>query len=51
MFMDMEGKEDRHKEEKGPRAASALHSWRGAEQKRREKSEQKDFGHEPKINK
>lgn len=37
MFMDMEGKEDRHKEEKGPRAASALHSWRGAEQKRKEK--------------
>jgi len=24
---------------------------RGAEQKRREKSEQKDLGHEPKINK
>lgn len=37
MLMDMEGEEVRHKEEKGPRAASAWHSQRGAEQKRREK--------------
>lgn len=37
MLMDMEGEEVRRQEEKGSRAASAWHSQRGAEQKRREK--------------